>query len=228
MKDYELEKWIWTEKDFGKMGWHDSNIYGIRLTENLELDIDYIFQWNDPEIKGFHYTFWVAPATLVFEKPTELAFELTQSIDNTNTWLEIADIEMEISDSKNIWTIVTQQGNISFSADTFKQIIRKRPSFQLGQNIPYDERGGYNFGLITGENEIAEEKPEINERRKRDFEAYDLAKRKFSVTKTLEKLNKSRELGQIQTKDYLIEKRKLKEQINSLTLQLKGTHYEWR
>ncbi|MBK8291922.1 MAG: hypothetical protein IPK96_14315 [Flammeovirgaceae bacterium] len=43
MTDYELEKWIWTEKDIEKMGCHDATIYGLRLNENLELDIDYIF-----------------------------------------------------------------------------------------------------------------------------------------------------------------------------------------
>ena len=98
MTDYELEKWTWTEKDFEQMGWHDATIYGLRLTENLELDIDYILQWNQPDIEGFQFTFWVAPATLVFEKPIDLTFELTQSFDDK--WFEIDDIEMEIVDNK--------------------------------------------------------------------------------------------------------------------------------
>ena len=97
MTDYELEKWIWTEKDFEQMGWHDATIYGLRLTKNLELDIDYILQWNQPDEEGFHFTFWVAPATLIFERPTDLTFELTQSFDDK--WLEIDDIEMEKIDS---------------------------------------------------------------------------------------------------------------------------------
>jgi hypothetical protein len=226
MTDYELEKWTWTEKDFEQMGWHDATIYGLRLTENLELDIDYILQWNQPDIEGFQFTFWVAPATLVFEKPIDLTFELTQSFDDK--WFEIDDIEMEKVDSKNIWTIITQQGNMSFKADTFRQIIKKRPSFQLGQSIPYDERGGFNFDLLTGDKVADNEKPEINDRRDRDFEAYEIAKRKFTVTKTLEKLNENRDSGQIQTKDFLTEKKKLKELINTLTIQLNGTRYEGR
>ena len=64
---YQLEKKIWTDADFDKMGWHDSNIYKIRLTEDLELDIDYILQWNKPGLEGLPFTFWVAPATLVFK-----------------------------------------------------------------------------------------------------------------------------------------------------------------
>jgi hypothetical protein len=80
MNEYELEKWILTERDFERMGWHDATVDGVRLNQNLEIDLDYIFQWNQPEIEGFRFTFWVAPCTLVFENPTELSFELTQSI----------------------------------------------------------------------------------------------------------------------------------------------------
>jgi hypothetical protein len=221
MKEYELEKWIWTEKDFKQMGWHDATIYGLRLTENLELDIDYILQWNQPDIQGFQFTFWVAPATLIFERVTDLRFELTQSFDDK--WMEIDDINMETVEYKNAWTIITQQGNISFKAESYQQIIRKRPTFQLGQSIPYDERDGISFDLTTGDKVSTSQRPEINDRRKRDFEAYEIAKRKFTVTKALEKLNENRDSGQIQTKDYLTEKKKLKELIDTLTIQLNGT-----
>ncbi|MFD1000280.1 hypothetical protein ACFQ21_13235 [Ohtaekwangia kribbensis] len=224
MTDYELEKWIWTEKDFGKMGWHDATIYGLRLTENLELDIDYILQWNQPDIEGFQFTFWVAPATLVFERPTDLTIELTQSFGDK--WLEIDDIEMEVVESKNIWTIITQQGDISFKADTFKQIIRRRPSFQLGQSIPYDERGGFSFDLTPGDKLNGELRPDIVERRKKQLEDYELAKKKFELKKELENLNERHDSGQIQTKDFLVEKKELKEKIDSVTFYLRGTGYE--
>ena len=224
MTDYELEKWIWTEKDIEKMGWHDATIYGLRLNENLELDIDYIFQWNQPDIEGFHFTFWIAPATLVFERPTELSFELTQSFDDK--WLEIQDIELNQVDNKRAWTIITQQGDISFKADTFKQVIRKRPSFQLGQSIPYDERGGFSFNLTTGDKANEEIRPDIEERRKKDFEAYQLAKKRFALKNELDKLNEKRDAGQIQTKDFLIEKKELKEKIDSKTFELRGTRYK--
>lgn len=58
------------------MGWHDATVYGVRLNQKLEIDLDYIFQWNQPEVKGVHFTFWVAPCTLVSESPNELSFEL--------------------------------------------------------------------------------------------------------------------------------------------------------
>lgn len=224
MTDYELEKWIWTEKDLGQMGWHDATVYGIRLNQNLELDIDYIFQWNQPDIEGFHFTFWVAPATLVFESPKDLSFELTQSFNNK--WLDIQDIEMNESGENRQWTIIMQQGEISFKSDSFKQVIRKRPSLQLGQAIPYDERGGHSFDLLTGDKLNSGLRPDIEERRKKEFEDYDLAKIKFGLKGDLEKLNEKRDIGQIQTKEFLIKKKGLKDRIDSLTFQLRGTRYE--
>ena len=91
MQEYQLEKWIWTESDLEKMGWHDATVYGFRLNKNFEIDLDYIFQWNQPEVDGFHFTFWVAPCTLVFQSPKELSFELTQSLNDK--WLEIEGIK---------------------------------------------------------------------------------------------------------------------------------------
>jgi hypothetical protein len=29
----------------------------MRLNQNLELDLDYIFQWNQSEFEGFYFTF---------------------------------------------------------------------------------------------------------------------------------------------------------------------------
>ena len=222
--EYKLEKWIWTDSDFEQMGWHDATVYGFRLNENLELDIDYIFQWNQPDIKGFQFTFWVAPCTLVFEKPADLSFELTQSLDDR--WIEIDDIEKSVEDEKMIWTIITHQGDISFKANTYKQVVRKKPSFQLGQTIPYDEREGFSFDFTPGDKIKEELRPHVVERRRKDFESYELAKRKFLVKKDWEDLHSKRESGQIQTKDFLIQKKDLKEKIDSLVLQLKGTRYD--
>jgi hypothetical protein len=211
MKEYELEKWIWTEKDFEHMGWHDATVYGVRLNSNLEIDLDYIFQWNQPQVEGFHFTFWVAPCTLVFESPKELSFELTQSFDDK--WLEIQDIEITVVDNESHWTIITQQGDISFKAESFKQIVRKPPSLQLGQAVPYDERGGFSFDLTPADSSMIESRPEILKRRKKQFEDYELAKRRFALTKALESLNEKRESGLIPTKDYLIAKKDLKEKL---------------
>lgn len=65
--NYEPEKYLWTDADFEQMGWHDNTIYQINLTkDDLELDIDYIFQWNEPDVEGLPFTFWISPSTLIF------------------------------------------------------------------------------------------------------------------------------------------------------------------
>ena len=51
MQDYQVEKWIWTEEGFDEMGWHDATVYGVRLNHNLEIDLDYIFEWIQPEVE---------------------------------------------------------------------------------------------------------------------------------------------------------------------------------
>ena len=53
MENYELEKWIWTEKDFDPIGWQDATVYSVwgSFTPNLEIDLDYVFQWNQQEVR---------------------------------------------------------------------------------------------------------------------------------------------------------------------------------
>jgi hypothetical protein len=69
-------------------------------------------------------------------------------------------------------------------------------------------------------------RPEIAERRRKDFEAYEMAKAKFILEKQSEELNDRRNAEEIPTKDYLIKKKELKEKINALIFQLRGTRYE--
>ena len=129
-------------------------------------------------------------------------------------------------DNQKRWVIITQQGDISFPGESYKQIARKQPSLQLGQTIPYDERGGFSFDLKPGDSLTTESRPEILQRRKKQFEDYELAKRRFALAKDLESLNEKRESGLIPTHDYLLAKKDLKEKVDSLTFQLRGSRYE--
>ncbi len=200
MEQFKLSKWVWTEKDYETMGWHDSIVYGIRLKDNLEFDIDYIFQWNKPEIEGFPFTFWVSPATLIFEKPIEITFELTQAFDET--WFEIENIEMNVANKSKLWTVVTRQGDISFKCDCFIQIIRRKPNIEFGQSIGYEERGGFSFGTIPGDKFNEELKPEIVDRRKRDFELYEMARCRFQLRKELETHSMDENRGKLLRRIY--------------------------
>jgi hypothetical protein len=146
---YELKKRIWTEADFDRMGWHDCTIYKVRLAEDLEMDIDYILQWNEPETDGFPFTYWVSPATLVFKKIKDLSFEFDATSMEP---IEIEDIEQEIDDDgKTRWTIITQQGDVEFTCESFEQYIRQEPFCQLSPAISMRERNGFSLERTTNQ-----------------------------------------------------------------------------
>ena len=223
MKEYNLEKWIWTESDFEQMGWHDSTIYGIKLAENLMLDIDYIFQWNQPEIEGLPYTFFIASCTLIFDEPHGLGFELIQSFDNK--WIKIEDIEKGAIGNGFRWTIITQQGDISFTSPTFRQIVRQQPSFQFFQAVPYDERGGISFDLVPGSEKKERLKESVLQRKQKELKDYELAKKRREYRNQLDSLKQEKESGLIDLKDYLKKKAELKNNIDSLTYFLRDSSF---
>src|SRR5947209_5626308 len=66
-----LDRVVWTQEDFDAMSWHDATVHGIGFDEDelwaerLLLDLDYIVSWVKPTPPDEHYSFLVAPATLV-------------------------------------------------------------------------------------------------------------------------------------------------------------------
>jgi hypothetical protein len=223
MDKYELEKKIWTDADFEKMGWHDCRIYKIRLTENLELDIDYILQWNKPDIEGLPFTFWVAPATLVFKNINNIQFEIDTAFDEA---VEIEDIELNKLDNKIQWTIITQQGDIEFTADGFTQWIRQEPFFQFGQTISYIERCGFSLEQITDQENPNRIRHYIIEQQKKDFEHYENVKKRQLKRQEKSDLEEQRENGKIDLKDYLTKKKEIKEMLDYYDYWLKNTRFE--
>ncbi|MXV14322.1 hypothetical protein [Hufsiella ginkgonis] len=220
---YELEKPIWTDSDFDDMGWHDATIYKIRVAEDLELDIDYIFKWNQPEVEGMPFTFWVAPATLVFKNIRHLKFEVDILEGYT---LEIEDIERQAGEEGTVWAIITTRGDFEFMCDGYEQFIRQPPSFQFGQSISYIERSGVSLERITNL-----ENPNILEERwvkqhKEDLEHYENAKKRQLKRNEKELLEKSRDEGSIDTKQYLLKKKELKDSLEYFDYWLKGTRFE--
>jgi len=59
------------------MGWHDATIHGVRLNQNLEIDLGYIFQWLNRRSKAI----------------TSLSGWRLARWSINNRWLEIHDIE---------------------------------------------------------------------------------------------------------------------------------------
>ena len=223
--EYYLEKRIWTEDDFDKMGWHDCLIYCIRFSKDLEFDIDYILQWNEPALAGLPFTFWVAPSTLIFRNVYELAFELDTLLFSEGGF-EIESIEQESIENGTVWTIVTQQGDIHFKSDGFQQYIRQEPFYQFGQTISYTERNGISLErTINQDNTIAKSDTTL-EKRKKDFEHYEFAKERHLKRQEKEALINSRDKGEIELKLFLLKKKEITELIEKYDYELKDTRFE--
>ncbi|ALJ00711.1 hypothetical protein [Rufibacter tibetensis] len=218
--EYKIEKWVWTEADFGQMGWHDCPVYALRFEDDIYLDLDYILKWNHPGDSGMPYTFWMAPATLVFEQPSYLKMEIEAGFING---FEIADIIKEKNgEGDTIWNIATQEGDIWIGAERFKQILRRPPSFQFGQSIAADERGGVSFALSSEKD--YQPSAEILEKKAQVLQQYSLSEQRRSLAFEREQLNK----GQLGTKLYLVMKRDLDKKIADIDDALKGTRFEFR
>lgn len=150
---YELQKWVWTQDDYEQMGWHDCHIHALAfLPENFELllDIDYIFRWLQPTPPQQYFSFWVAPATLVFENVYDVALTL-----RCDSGLEIDDIkrnqtmpvhtEYDESSDAGHWTIACQEGQITLRSTGYTQYIRATPQYSASQSLDMCSRGGFSF-----------------------------------------------------------------------------------
>ena len=79
METYKLEKPIWDDGDFSKMGWHDSIVWSmLAIPDDFEFlfDLDYIFKWVHPKEGEMYYKFWVAPVTMVFENAHDIKINI--------------------------------------------------------------------------------------------------------------------------------------------------------
>lgn len=224
MESYTLEKWIWTEADFDSMGWHDASIYAMRLDGDLYFDIDYIFKWNDPEVEYFQFTFFVAPCTLLFKEVQELSFELSQPLYDNR--LEVDDIELEVRNGKQYYTVITQQGHLTFVASGYTQTVRIYPSFQLRPTIPFDERGGSSFETTTDNKLATDVQERVIERRAKEYEHYTWAKERHILKGEMEALQRKRDANEIALKDFLKEKNYMKDKLTYYNIILRGTSYE--
>jgi hypothetical protein len=151
---YPLEKWVWTEADFDSMGWHDAKLYALAFfqdTFELALDIDYIFEWVQPEPPAPNYTFWVSPCTLVFENVTDLEVDIAPYDDLTIDGLTRGDETFIPRNAAAIggrverhWTIDCH-GAITMRSIGFKQYVRRVPRHLAGQSMSLNDRGGISF-----------------------------------------------------------------------------------
>jgi hypothetical protein len=158
----DVEKWVWTDTDFERMGWHDVQLHGIARYEKVErdevagseghysgtellLDIDYILKWvtTDPE----HWKFWVAPSTLAFENAYDFEVRGWAQLQ----W-EISEIHREHAhypSGRECWKWEIWGTGIVFLAEGYKQYIRRKPVLSRFQSLTFEERGGVSFSKQT-------------------------------------------------------------------------------
>jgi len=155
MQRFELEKRIWSEVDFDRMGWHDVKVHAMAFFPDafeFALDLDYHFRWVDPQKDGGYYRYWQAPATLVFENVHDLRIDVDASsgldvdvIERTplgaphNAEFIGRDLEWE-------WAIECQQGLIGMKSVGYKMHVRSEPRLQV--RLSLEERGGICFDRI--------------------------------------------------------------------------------
>ena len=140
--------------DFEKMNWHDNHIHNFHIREGddewsgiLELDIDYIIEWQKTDNKSFNFV--VCPATLSFFGVTDLAVSIDYAKATARVQpMMIYDIHREVKNFPNgystyIWNIELgwpSNGFISFSASEFTQVLRGKPKVSGSQYLLPAER----------------------------------------------------------------------------------------
>lgn len=148
---YTLEKLVWSDTDFEQMGWHLAYVHGIAaIPENFELlfDIDYIVNWVNPVPPDSYFTFWIAPATLVFTNVGNVEFHLkSQSGEFSLQDLHRVDEQTTPNGKMTdwLWKLSGDDGSVSFRATGYKQYFRKQPFHTQFQKLRLDERGGLCF-----------------------------------------------------------------------------------
>jgi hypothetical protein len=218
---YKLEKWIWTEADFGQMGWHDATIYAIQFGKDISFDIDYIFEWVQADKEDF-FSFIVAPATLSFLEPDATQF----SVDfRFGQYLEIEEIHRRAAaDGNTEWYIETHQGDITIQANQFRQVIRRLPTRQTGQQLLPEERGGTSFSSIP---DVDYAEPEgIAQIKAADFALRDKAVQLRRLSRQIDILREQRSAGTLEVKQFILEKRDLESKMAALRGELSDTDWQ--
>ncbi|MGW4897367.1 hypothetical protein ACWEQL_34690 [Kitasatospora sp. NPDC004240] len=149
-----LAKSTWSDADFDAMGWHDVTIHGIGVQPGasadelprLLLDIDYIVRWVHPVAPETHFSFWIAPSTLVFDDVWDLEGDF--EFNWTALSLDIDHLRCSTpEDSRGgpQWHIEGHSFELKFRATGFHQYLRQAPRRSQKLVLSHRERGGFSF-----------------------------------------------------------------------------------
>jgi len=136
----QVDKRIWTERDFGQLGWHDCRLYSMVNDYNefnFKLDLDYILKWEkvNNELKGF----WVSPCDLIFQNYSFLEINI---VNEGTTDTIISNVSMNLIGTTpngkfNAYQFTIElngENYISVKATGFKQVLRKNPILLSNQD----------------------------------------------------------------------------------------------
>jgi hypothetical protein len=142
---------VYTEADFGSMGWHDCHIHAIAFEPlpsepgRFLLDIDYLVEWLPPDPGTRLLSAMISPATLVFDN----ASDVVADIDMTGWGFQpsILGLEREGPSEHGTWTwkLNGDLFEISVRSRGFTQYLRREPVWSRGQRLSAGERGGLSF-----------------------------------------------------------------------------------
>ncbi|QNA77662.1 hypothetical protein C8250_001550 [Streptomyces sp. So13.3] len=146
-----LTKSIWSDADFDEMGWHDVTIHALCVqpgpSENslprLLLDIDYIVRWVHPVPPETHFSFWIAPSTLVFEDIWDMEGDL--DFKGMGMSLDIDHLRRSVSDGSLAhphWHIEGDGFDLKFHATGYHQYLRQAPRHSPRLVLSHEAREG--------------------------------------------------------------------------------------
>ncbi|GAA4832106.1 hypothetical protein [Kitasatospora terrestris] len=149
-----LSKTVWSDADFDEMEWHQVTIHGLCVQPGaadgalprLMLDIDYIIRWVYPVEPEKHFTFWISPATLVFEDVRDVVGDL--SFTGLPLSLDIDQLrraDPQDGEDAPHWHIEGQSFDLRFRASGFRQYLRQVPQHSPRLVLAPDARGGIAF-----------------------------------------------------------------------------------
>ena len=140
----------WTDADFDQMGWHDCAVHALAFEtapycQGLLVDLDYIVEWSCPTPPATTYSFWVCPATLVFDPAWDLTGNIKLQGFGLELWLDALERSGPDEHDAFEWTLAGQRFSLAVRAPGFTQYLRRPPIHSPHQRLSIDQRGGLSF-----------------------------------------------------------------------------------
>jgi hypothetical protein len=148
----DLEKAVWNESDYDRMGWHDCAFHAMAFEPALDypgtllVDLDYIIEWVQPVQPDSSFSFWVCPATLVFDDAWGLEGDIDLRYDQSFQ-PSFDSIVRDGPDNRGFfaWTLEGHDFTILVHSRGFTQYLRHPPIHSPTQRLPNDVRQGLTF-----------------------------------------------------------------------------------